>query len=412
SNLRSSLKSRPESVRTSLLLARAHEINGSLELAEDRYAAAYRFSKYSPQIGIAYAQFFLRHDELKRANDVLEKILDGSPNNVSALKMMANIKLSEQNWAAAEDLAEKIRKIDEKDTVALQITGAALAGLQNSSESESTFEKAYEETPKAGTAMANLVKSYMQNGKIEKAESFLNSVLATSKDNYQAKVFLAQINFTKGKADDAIKLLNEAVSEHPKLSPGYIMLAKYYAGTKQVPEAENILKAGLKEEPEDFNLNISLAALYEGAGKLAEAKAIYKDMLKTRPNSEIVVNNLASLIAEDPKDEDELRYAYSLAKRFRSSKVPFFKDTLGWVHYRLGEYDAAIPLLQDAVLDVPDMPVLRYHLGMTFKASGNNDDAKTELERAISLAVKHPFPQEDEAKKALNELNASEPKTQ
>ncbi len=407
SNLRSSLKQRPESVRSSLLLAKAHEINGSLELAEDRFAAAYRYSKETPDIGLLYAQFFLRHSEAKRAEDLLEKIVQTHPRDKQALKTLAQVKLMQQDWAAAEELAEKIRNIDDSDVTAFQITGAALAGMQNPDDSENAFEKAYEETPKAGQSMVTLVQAYMRNGKVDKAESFLKSVLASSEDNYQAKLLLAQIEFGKRQNKEAVQLIQEAIAQDSSQEAGYVMLVKYYMATNQAKEAEKILIAGLEEQPDSFVLNLTQAGIYELNGNLTEAIATYEKMLKTRPNSEIVVNNLASLIADEAVDKEGLRRAYTLAKRFRSTKVPYFKDTLGWIHYRLGEYELAIPLLKEAAEQLPALPILQYHLGMAYKADNNKAEAMTALEAALKLANNKNFPQAEEAKKALDELRAS-----
>ncbi|MEH6547323.1 MAG: tetratricopeptide repeat protein, partial [Sneathiella sp.] len=85
SNLRSSLKQSPNSIRTSLLLAKAHEINGAFELAEDRLAAAYRFSKRAPMVGLTYAQFFVRQSAPDRAEDLLQKMIVRNPKNTDVL---------------------------------------------------------------------------------------------------------------------------------------------------------------------------------------------------------------------------------------------------------------------------------------------------------------------------------------
>ena len=70
----------------------------------------------------------------------------------------------------------------------------------------------------------------------------------------------------------------------------------------------------------------------------------------------------------------------------------------------------ATPLLRSAVDKEPDMAILRYHLGMSYKAEGNRDKAIRELERAVALGKSQQFPQMENAQKALAELRAT-PKT-
>lgn len=404
SNLRSSLKQNPNSVRTSLLLAKAHEINGAFELAEDRLAAAYRFSKQAPEVGLTYAQFFIRQSASGRAEDLLQKMIARNPKNTDVLKVMAQLQLRKQNWSEAEELADKIKEIDATDVAGFQIGGAAAAGLQNVDDSEQEFEKAYASTPDSGQTMLSLVQSYLRNGKIDKAESFLNSVLEGSKDNYLAKMLLAQIALGKGERGKAEIAFQDLVKNDPDRPEGYMMLTRYYLSTNRPKEAQDILTAGLATLPDNFAMNLTQAGLYEEKGEADNAIAVYEKLLVDRPNSEIVVNNLASLIAEGAQDEESLQRAYALAKRFRNTKVPFFKDTLGWIHYRLGEYELATPLIREAAEALPNMAIIRYHLGLAYKAENNFSEAEKELVAALKLAERQNFAQVEETKQALKEV--------
>ncbi|MEH6525465.1 MAG: tetratricopeptide repeat protein [Sneathiella sp.] len=407
SNLRSSLKQNPDSVRTSLLLAKAHEINGAFELAEDRLAAAYRFSKRAPVVGLTYAQFFVRQSAPDRAEDLLQKMIVRNPKNTDILKAMAQLQLRKQNWSAAEEIADKIKEIDASDVAGLQIGGAAAAGLQNADDSEQEFEKAYESTPDSGQTMVSLVQSYLRNGKVDKAESFLNSVLERSENNYVAKLLLGQIALGKGEREKAETEFLDLIKNNPDRPEGYMMLTRYYLASNQGKEAQDILTSGLAALPDDFTMNLTQAGLYEAKGDVEKAIAVYEKLLVDRPNSEIVVNNLASLIAEGAQDEESLRRAYALAKRFRNTKVPFFKDTLGWIHYRLGEYELATPLIREAAEAIPNMAIIRYHLGLAYKAQNSLNEAEKELEAALKLAERQNFTQVKEAKQALEEIRAA-----
>jgi tetratricopeptide (TPR) repeat protein len=409
-NLRSSMRQQPRSVRASLLLAKAHEISGSLELAEDRFAAAYRFSDEAPHVGMVYAQFFIRHGKLHRADRLLEKIAEKNPNESDVLKLLAEVKLKKQEWIAAEELAEKLQALDSGDSAGYQIRGAALAGLQNLEESRSAFEKAYEVTPEAGQAMQSLVQAYLRDGDVDKAEAFLTNVLASSQNNYLASKLLADIKFRKKEPEEAVKLIRDAIAGDPQEESGYAILTKYFLATGQKKVAEEVLSEGLAAKPDGFLLNMMQAGLYESDGKFSDAIRIYEKLHESRPNSEIVINNLASLIAEEADSDAELQWAYTLAKRFRNSRVPFFQDTLGWIHYRLGEFDIATPLLRSAVDKEPNMAILRYHLGMSYKAEGKRDNAIRELDQAVTLGKTQQFPQIADAEKALSELRAM-PKT-
>ena len=334
----------------------------------------------------------------------MQKMIARNPKNTDILKAMAQLQLRKQNWGAAEELADKIKEIDETDVAGFQIGGAAAAGLQKVDDSEKEFEKAYASTPDSGQTMLSLVQSYLRNGKIDKAESFLNSVLEGNKDNYLAKMLLAQIALGKGEREKAEMAFQDLVKNDPDRPEGYMMLTRYYLSTNQPKEAQDILTAGLATLPDNFAMNLTQAGLYEANGEADNAIAIYEKLLVDRPNSEIVVNNLASLIAEGAQDEESLQKAYALAKRFRNTKVPFFKDTLGWIHYRLGEYEMATPLIREAAEALPNMAIIRYHLGLAYKAENNFAEAEKELVAALKLAERQSFAQVEETKQALKEV--------
>src|SRR5690606_35834180 len=118
---------------------------------------------------------------------------------------------------------------------------------------------------------------------------------------------------------------------------------------------------GLAVLPGDRLLRLTQTAIYEMSGRFDDAIALYEELLREQPEADVLANNLASLLSEQRDDRASLERAYELARRFERSSVPQFKDTLGWVKYKLGKFDEAAPLLQGAVEQMPELPVLRYH---------------------------------------------------
>jgi len=73
----------------------------------------------------------------------------------------------------------------------------------------------------------------------------------------------------------------------------------------------------------------------------------------------------------------------------RKSQVPQFKDTLGWLSYRQGDFNSAVLLLEQAAAAIPNVALIHYHLAMAYTASGQNIKASTEFKTALS---KSPAP--------------------
>jgi len=109
------------------------------------------------------------------------------------------------------------------------------------------------------------------------------------------------------------------------------------------------------------------------------------------------------LLADYRTDRASLERALTLANQFEGSNNPAFVDTLGWVYYRLGELDKAIPLLEKAVENASQVPILRYHLGMAYFVNGQNDLAREQLQQ-VSDSGNKDFTGYSEAAETLQKL--------
>ncbi|MDP6417004.1 MAG: tetratricopeptide repeat protein, partial [Gammaproteobacteria bacterium] len=54
---------------------------------------------------------------------------------------------------------------------------------------------------------------------------------------------------------------------------------------------------------------------------------------------------------------------------------PFILDSLGWVHYRLGNYQRAVDYLKEA-MELRSDPEIAAHLGEVLWQQGNLDEAR------------------------------------
>jgi tetratricopeptide (TPR) repeat protein len=131
---------------------------------------------------------------------------------------------------------------------------------------------------------------------------------------------------------------------------------------------------------------MTLASAFELKGDYDAAISEYDSLLKDQPGSMVVANNLASLLTDHRTDEASLDRAYSLVASLQKSPIPHFKDTVGWVQYRRGNFKDSTSLLEQAATELPSIATVRYHLGMSYIAIGQNTKAVEQLEKARTLA--------------------------
>ena len=398
----------PESVRALMLLARLHDLSGATELAEDRFARALRFSNANPTVGLPYVQFLLRQSLFARAEDVLIDVLTGHQRDIPSLQALAQVRLIRQDWLGAQEAAELIRSINAVSEVPGEIMGRVLQAQNQYEQSIAAFQGAYDLAERKTRPLVALIRAYVGNGKFDDAEHFLNSLVEANRENYLAHLLFGQLLELRDRPDEAEAKLKTAIAIEPENILAYNTLFAFYSRSGQAEDSRQLITEGLIALPDDFTLRLLSASLYEQIEDFQAAIAEYESLHEERPNSAVVANNLASLLTDFRDDRESHERALVLSERFRGSPVPQFKDTLGWTYHKLGDTQAAASLLADAVGQLPDFAVFRYHLGMSYLANDDREAARRELERALELGQDKPFHQLDLARDAFENLGATE----
>ena len=403
-DLRVVLRGEPNSSRAMFFLAKAHHLSGSIELADQQYFKAFKASKYNASYGVAYAQFLLKRKLVSRAEKILLNVLDANKNNLSAMNLLAKTRLALGDWVGAQEVADNIKRIGDKEKTADQIFNAILVGKKDYSQSIELLKKSYASAPSNVQPVVSLVRTYLLAGKAAEAGRFLDAIINTNPDDFNARILRAQVYSAQGKNTQAIATYEKAIQQNPNNAASYYNLGIVYLRTKQVVKAAKAVDKGLSVSPDSFALLLTRAGLYEQQNQPDEAIKIYEKLLIDKPDADIVVNNLASLLTDYRTDEESFNRAYTLAQRFKRSQLPQFKDTIGWASYRVGKYADAATLLETAIKELPGIPVFHYHLGMNHLARKDKVAAKVELEKALQLAGDNSFAQASEISEILKGL--------
>lgn len=404
-HLRSILRDNPNSVRTLMMLAKLHAVTGDKALAEEHYVRALKASNNNVEIGVEYANYFVRNKDIERAEKVLQDLLDANKNDIKLLRLMAQVKISRGDYAGAQAIADQLKASTSSAQLSEQISGAVQYGQKNYTEGIAAFKRAYEAAPNDKTALLDLAAAYMIAGKVDEAKKLLVAKVEAEPTNYEAGLLLAQVYQRSGAKADAINTYKSLLVKFPKASTLNRELSLLHMQAGQMAEAQTVVSAGLNENPDDFGLNMIQAGLYETNKKFDEAIKTYEAIVKKRPDAEVANNNLASLLSDVKTDKASYERAFLISKDLKQADSPYFKDTYGWAAYRVGKYDEALPVLKGVVDELGDVAIFQYHLGMIQLAKGDKISAKASLEKALQLAKGQPagIP-EGEIKKALSSL--------
>jgi len=396
-DLRAALNDQPQSPVLLATLGLAYERSGSIELADKAYFDATKASGFAPAYGLSYVAFLRRRNLTEHAESVLNDLASRNPNNIAILSALAQDKLARQDWIGAHAVAEAIHRLSDKSVLADEISGIAFSGQKKFGQSLAALQSAYEANPAATQPMAALVGVYLQSKQIAKAEAFIQSVLKANPRNAEAIVLKGTIQLAKNNLSQAEKDFKDAIKQQPNEAAGYRALAGLYIRQKKIDAALSIIHAGLQQQPKSFALRLTLAGLLEAKSDYEPAIAEYEAMLKDQPGSMIIANNLASLLTDHRTDKASLERAKTLVMLLKNSQVPQFKDTMGWVDYKRRDYTSASSLLEAAAAQLPNVPLVHFHLGMTYLATGQAAKASEQFKKALSLA-----PHDIELKKKID----------
>jgi Flp pilus assembly protein TadD len=82
-------------------------------------------------------------------------------------------------------------------------------------------------------------------------------------------------------------------------------------------------------------------------------------------------------------------------------------DTFGWIEFRRGNVETALPILESAAAKLTGDYVAQFHLGMAYAALDRKEEARQKLELALAMSEGKPFAQEEQARVKLNEINST-----
>ena len=399
-DLRAALRDQATSVEIVQLLAQAHRMAGEPQLAREVLAEA---TKLKPQDmvlrGLLVADMADSKDT-KAAFAELDSAIKAQPAASTLYDMKAQMALRQKDFALAQKTLEQLKAAKPKEALAYVRLGQ-LYTVQKK------YDLALKEYDAGAAALPGDVTPYVAavsllTGLKRSDEASARIRARTVSDPNNAVLHLqlsGEVALARGDTAGAEKAFRAIIAKAPTVPTGYTHAARLLGAKGDVEGALAVLTEGEKAMPSDLSLPLARAEWLTRLKRYDEAIALY-DQLRTRhPDDDTVLNNLAYLLAEVKGDKASTERALALAGRLAYSRNPGHLDSLGWIHYQLGQYDKAVPLLEKAVALSAPSPLLQLHLGKALVKSGDPVRGKELIQRAIdSKAV---LPRIEEARAML-----------
>ena len=256
----------------------------------------------------------------------------------------------------------------------------ALAGAQETAKRYGAAIDAYDRVPK-GTplAVAVDVSKALNLNQLERVE--------------EAKTLL--VDLARRHPNDIRPL--EALGNIMRAHKRYAEAAEYYG---------KAIALIAKPETRHWTFFYARGTCYERLKKLPQAEADLLRALKLSAEQPLTLNYLGYTWIDHNRHLQKGLKMIEKAVRLKPDDG-YIVDSLGWAHYRLGNFDAAVKYLEQAVVLRPEDPTLNDHLGDAYWRVGREREARFQWDQALKLN-----PEPTEAEKMREKLAKGLPSAQ
>jgi tetratricopeptide (TPR) repeat protein len=385
----------------------------------------------------ALAQALLNDDQLDAALKQYKELAEGDPEDGDALLHIGEIERRQGKYESALEAIRKARKLDAKNLDAGYNEGLLLDVLGRYDEAAQVFEKmvdltshangAYttEEKNNRGIFLERLGGIYHEQNKIEQAVATYQKLIDMGGEQAQRGYQFQVDAYRDAKLfDKAVEISRKAVEANPKDRDLKLMLADELTDLGKSDEGLALLKGQLTNTGEDRTLWLAMGQINVRVRHWKDAEEAFAkaDTLTTKKEDRTYLLFLRGELAErqkhyepaeqlfrqvidlDPSNAMTLNYwGYMLADR--GLRLPealkmirkaveleplsgAYLDSLGWVYFKMGEYELAEEKLHKAVERDQTDPAVHDHLGDLYEKTGRIRLAAAQWERSLAEYAK------------------------
>jgi Flp pilus assembly protein TadD len=201
-----------------------------------------------------------------------------------------------------------------------------------------------------------------------------------------ARLTEASVIEEQGDAERAIDTMQRVVEMDPENAALHQRLGDIHRRNQQFRQSRNAYMSALDLGNDSGGLHRSLGVSLERLGETRAAETHLLRAIEIDPSDAYALNYLGYWWADEGRNLDE---AIAMIERAVSQRPDsgFFVDSLGWVHFRLGDAATAVDYLERATELEPSDPEITGHLGDVYWVLGRHDEARFKWRLALSLST-------------------------
>jgi tetratricopeptide (TPR) repeat protein len=302
------------------------------------------------RLRLIYARFLFENKKLDDARGQYELVLKTAPNDGDVLFALALIAMEQDKDADAKGYFNQMVRWNRRVGEARYYLGSIAEKNGETDEAIREYRqvgRGYEFLP-AKSRIANLM---VEQGRVAEMQEYLGNLRADNPDSSDQLVMIeAQAFVDRGMQDEAYELLDQVIDANSS----NVDLLYFRAMTGQKFDRLDILERDLKQ------------------------------IIQLEPENADALNALGYTLTDQTERHEEALELIERALAIKPNEAAFI-DSLGWVHYRLQNFELAIQHLRRA-LELFTNDEVAAHLGEALWAIGDTVEAKKVWDEALKIA--------------------------
>lgn len=392
----------PDLDKAMVLLGNIYSQKGELDKATQKYKDALKVNPANIQALLPIVRKEIANKHHKYARELLQRAMAKGGQRLDLLQLLVQLDLADEQWDSARRLIKVIDRSKKGHVLAQFLTGKLLAQQKKYKQAATVFKDILTQYPEQNIVLMALAEVYEKAGNHQKMLEFLDSYLKENSNNIAGYLLKSRLLADSGENKKAIAVLKDAqkIQDIPVITRE---TARLYQKAGRYEDAYQSYQHGLEKYPDDISLLMGLADYYEQQNQFQKAVDLYNKVLQIYPNYDVARNNLASLLLEI-RGEENINKAEQLTMKFKQSENPFFLDSYAWAQFKKGNISEASMVMRKIIIKAPEIPVFRYHQAQIYLEMNDRSQAITELKKALNLAKKHRFSEQQKTKELLFKL--------
>ena len=315
---------------------------------------------------------------------MMEKFIKRNPNANDVRAAYARVLVNRKDYPAARREFETLLKVQPDNAATLYALGILATQMDDARGAETYFTRFVDvlgrnPNDERDPSRALLILSQLaeERGDLPGAMAWLDKVPENTdaQTRFNAQLRRAHLVGKGGNLAEARRLLGEVKPAEPERQAQIMAAeAQLLRQANQLPEAYAVMEAATQRFPKNPDLLYDFALLAEKLGKVDVMETQLREVMVQAPDNHHAYNALGYSLAER---NVRLQEAYGLiAKALEMAPDdPFIMDSMGWIHYRMGNLNEAEKFLRRAYGLRKD-PEIGVHLGEILWQKGCKSDAQ------------------------------------